>query len=99
MESVNGKTYSMWGGIVDNKTKMIGGTLIDVETGHKTDIVDITIEPSGSESAWLEVKGENFNCGVNLSYARLSGAKGGGLHIDAPSFAGFIIKDKSTKSG
>jgi len=95
MEPINGKVYHMWGGLVENKSKMIGGILTDLGDNVKTKIKDVVLEPCGEDSAEFRVIGKDFTCGVNVKYAGLTGAEGGGLFISVSGFAGFTIQDRS----
>lgn len=66
---VNGRFYPMWGQFVEKKAQWIGGILVDEEqlaNGAQTEIVDITLEPNGPDSAKFCVKGKDFECAFDV---------------------------------
>ncbi len=67
---VNGKEYPMWGQFVQKKDKFIGGILEDHDMGMcmKTEIIDITLEPNGKDSAFFSVEGKDFGCGGDVGH-------------------------------
>lgn len=83
MKEINGKTYPMWNGFIDNKTKWIGGILTETDFGETTStrITDMTLEPNGEDSAYFSVIGEDFNCGFDVRY--------GGIHAEKTNVLGF----------
>ena len=85
MEIINGKQYPLWSQFVENKKKWVGGILedfgdsVDIALGlatgsKKTEIIDITLEPSG-DSAFFLVKGKDFGCGFNVKTGGISGSQ------------------------
>jgi len=67
MIEVNGKVYPMWSQFVEDKEKWIGGILEDLEYGGSTIITDVELVPNGEASAFLQVNGEEFGCGFDVS--------------------------------
>lgn len=75
---VNGKYYPLWQQFVDRKSEWIGGRLIDSgdpmdralglhdDGDPGTEIVDITLEPNGEDSAFFRVVGKDFTCGFDV---------------------------------
>jgi hypothetical protein len=67
---INGKQYPLWSQFIERKDEFIGGIL--QEDDEKTVITDIVLVPN-SESAFFEVKGENFSCGFDVGYGGIIG--------------------------
>ena len=59
--------------LVAGRADWIGGMLQELESGFpetgfaETEIVDIVLEPMG-DSAWFEVRGNDFVCGFDVRY-------------------------------
>ena len=93
---INGKYYPMWQQFVHRKDEWVGGTLIDYgdmfdrhyyKDGTypmKTKIIDIQLKPNEPDSAFFEVRGEDFTCGGDVKYIGLmpTKAKAGGIFIN-----------------
>jgi len=84
MKEINGKTYPMWNGFIDNKSKWIGGILteIDLDETTSTRITDITLEPNGNDSAYFAIIGEDFSCGFDVQY--------GAIRVEKPNVLQFV---------
>ncbi len=96
---INGKTYGMWGGIVDAKERFIGGKLteIDYET-TTTKIKDISLEPIGKDSAQICVHGEDWDMVANVKYHGIGAVEGGfSIHGTYGGACTWIIKEKEAK--
>lgn len=96
MLTVNGKQYPLWSQFVEQKEKWISGTLSDSGdsfdnalgySGSKTEIVDITLEPNGEDSAYFRVIGKDFDCGFDVRYGGISGSQENKKGI---TFSGYI---------
>lgn len=81
---VNGRFYPMWGQFIEKKQQWIGGILEDLETGISTEIVDISLMPSGLGSAYFKVKGEGFSCGFDVQH--------GGIGSGEPPYVNFSTR-------
>lgn len=73
---INGKTYKIWGGLVDNKKRFIGGIVRerDKQCGETEGMIqDIRLEPNGKESAMFVIdigKGMYFSMDVHYTGIR-----------------------------
>ena len=80
MQTINGKTYTLWPQFVEKKNQWIGGDLIDfdhdVGLESKTKIKDITFTPNGKDSAMFSIIGEDFTCECDVEFLGVGG------HID-----------------
>ena len=74
---VNGKHYPLWSQFIEKQEDWIGGVLedsgdsMDIRMGFvttSTKIEGIELRPNGKDSAFFEVKGEEFNCGFDVGY-------------------------------
>lgn len=83
---VNGKFYPLWGQFVERQQEWIGGVLEDSGDNMdrsfgagtmQTKITGITLEPTGENSAFFSVVGEEFTCGFNVKYGGVSSGKEG----------------------
>lgn len=73
---VNGREYPMYGQFVEKQSDFIGGILEDfgdavdkwfgVQTSKQTEIMSITLEPNGKQSAFFSVNGRDFSCGFDV---------------------------------
>jgi len=80
MVGINGRdfTESIWGQLIERRDEWIGGRLVEYEGGFdsdefaETEIVDFILRPNDIDSAWFEVRGEDFSCGFDVRY--------GGVH-------------------
>lgn len=81
------KHNPLWSQFVERKSEFIGKVLEDfgdnMDRGilnlekMTTKITDIILIPNGSDSAWFEIKGEDFSCGFDVSVGGIgSGEKG-----------------------
>lgn len=106
---VNGKFYSMWGGIIKNKEKWIGGKLSETcddrmlnSFGETVidEITDITLKPNGDDSAYFEVHVKHGrNCGFDVAYGRIDGRNSNDGWLGFRSVYGdpFKIKERIIK--
>jgi hypothetical protein len=79
MTIINGKTYPMWNSIVDARHELIGGTLTEIDniTGSaSTKIIDIRLLPNGTDSAMIEIEGEEFTASCDVRYCGIAGGNG-----------------------
>jgi len=79
---VNGKEYPLWSQFVERRKEWIGGLLTD--RGDSTDralfgvdpvmteIVDITLDPNGEDSAFFWIIGKDFSCGFDVQHGGIS---------------------------
>ena len=86
---VNGKYYPLWSQFVERKDEWIGGVLQDFgdsidtklglakEGGVSTVIIDVTLEPSGEDSAFFSFEGEDFSCGFSVKHGGVVGGEEG----------------------
>lgn len=97
----NGKEYPLWGQLVENKDKYIGGTLEDFGDGFdsmmgmppgSTKITDITLKPNGDDSAFFEIVGEDFGCGFDVAHGGIGGGESGWLTFHGYGGHKFRIK-------
>ena len=77
LKLVNGKNYPMWQQFVDKKDDFIGLRLVDFDIGMRAEtiVTDVVLIPNGDDSAWFGVKGEEFECGFDVSVGGISGQK------------------------
>lgn len=79
MEPINGKTYPMWQGLIEKKSELIGGTLVeydgDIGATASTKIIDIKLSPNGN-SAMIEIVGEKFTASCDVGYCGITGGSG-----------------------
>lgn len=76
MTTINGKQYPLWEQFVLRKDEWIGGFLRDRdddplfadEALASTKIVDVRLEPNGSDSARFIVVGEDYDCGFDVQF-------------------------------
>jgi len=61
---VNGKEYPLWSQFVMRKEEFVGGML--QEEDETTEIIDISLEPNGKDSAFFSVDGRDFGCGFDV---------------------------------
>lgn len=97
---INGKEYPMWGQFVDQKKEWVGGTLRDIGDSMdrgcgfapgETEIVDITLTPNGTDSAYFEISGKDFACGLDVRHGGLSGSENlGGGYLSFSGYGGHI---------
>lgn len=94
-ELINGKRYSMWGGIVDGKDRFIGGKLIDTDADDATTTIkDLTLEPVG-DCVIFSIVGEDFTCSTNVQYAGVrANPRGPGLAIACFGGMEFLMEPK-----
>lgn len=83
---VNGKFYPLWGQFVAKEKEFINGTLedfgdnVDRALGSKpkvTKITGIVLRPSNKDSAFFEVKGEDFDCGFDVHQGGIGAGEDG----------------------
>ena len=91
MIKINGKQYPLWSQFVERKDEWIGGTLEDFgdsmdraigivgNDNSKTEIIDITLNPNGDDSAFFSVEGEKFGCGFDVEYGGITAGDEGWL--------------------
>lgn len=73
MIEINGKQYSFWSQFVERKNEWIGGILEDLDGCNiQTKITDIKLKPSGEDSAFFDVLGEDYDCGFDVQYGGVS---------------------------
>lgn len=76
MEAINGKTYPMWSQFVERKAEWIGGELQEFDSvmgeAPVTEIIDVTLNPSGEDSAIISFHGKDYSCGYDVQYCGIS---------------------------
>ena len=106
MKVVNGKTYPMWDQFLEKKQEWVGGVLEDFgdnmdrtlfgDNKMATEIVDITLEPNGEDSAFFSIVGKEFSCGFDVKHGGISGEQNGEDWLTFAGYGGhkFRIKKK-----
>lgn len=94
---VNGRRYSLWPQIVEQKDQYIGGTLIDLDGAPSTEITDITFIPNGEDSAMFTIHGKDYDCSCDVKYLGVAPELGGNgwLGFSSRFGTGFKIKIKN----
>jgi hypothetical protein len=98
MITINGKQYPLWSKFVEGKDKWVGGVLEDMGDGFvgpaKTEILDITLEANGEDSAVFSVVGKDFTCEFDVGCGGVSGGEGAWLKFSSSFGLSFRIKEK-----
>lgn len=76
--TINGKEYPLWEEFIKRKDEFIGKTLTEEDMGAimETKVLDLTLKPHGTDSAFFEVVGEDFSYGFNIKYGGISSSDG-----------------------
>lgn len=101
MEAINGKTYPMWGQFVEKKAEWIGGELQEFDNvmgeAPVTEIIDVTLNASGEDSAIISFHGKDYSCGYDVKYCGIAGeGRPGWLTISSQWGDRFQIRKKTT---
>jgi predicted RNA-binding Zn-ribbon protein involved in translation (DUF1610 family) len=93
VENTVEKTYPLWSQFIHRKSDWIGrklqdfGDSLDRSIGCEpvtTEITDITLEPSGEDSACFSVVGKDFTCAFGVKYGGVTSGENGWI-----TFAGY----------
>src|SRR5688500_18497471 len=97
---VNGKHYPMWQSFVDQKEKFIGWLLTDMDStfgpAESTEVIDVTLEPNGKESAFFSVVGKDYTCGFDVSVGGMNAVEGGGIKFHGYAGHAWTLTPKAT---
>lgn len=104
---INGKHYPMWSQFIERKNEWIGGELVDEGDDfdkamgykpHTTKIIDITLEPNGTDNAFFSIVGETFTCGFDCTVGGISGRQVGDGWLVFSGYDEHIFKIKKAIS-
>lgn len=94
---VNGKSYPLWSQFVENQERWIGGILHDpgdvMTNPCTTKITGIELVPNGKSSAFFRIKGEDFDCGFDVSCGGVRASEEEGLKFVSYGGDTFSIKE------
>lgn len=97
---VNGKYYPMWSGLIDGKKRYVRIVNIDAGNVGVAKLLDIRLEPSGKDNAFLtfdvEYKGKRDEWGSTVDWIGIVGndTTYKGLCLDATYTGKFILQSK-----
>ena len=92
---INGNEYPLWNEFIARKEEFIGKKLVNVTEKYtsETIIEDMFLIPNGTESAYFNIKGKDFDCGLDIHYGGFGDSKGEESIISFSSLSGsFYIK-------
>jgi len=97
MITVNGKQYPLWSQFVERQNEWVGGILEDHDEmmSGKTEIVGITLNPNGKDSAFFSVDGKEFSCGFDVECGGITAGEEGWITFSG--YAGHSWRIKSNQ--